>query len=860
MAQFQLSNRLSKIWAKTFEDSRAKSLLGHLLDVSAVALELQRNFPSRVRREAAALGLDAEDIIFLRAWLAGLHDLGKCSVAFQAKSEAHWPEALLGRYRMLNDPGHWRLTAGLLEHRSFVDLVAEALPGVRQGGERILFAAAAGHHGRPPDDLDWGRGNDPQVGPIALELARDIFKVVTHVIPPPSGLRLKIAQAQAMSWQLSGLITLADWVGSDHEFFGPGHPDDPVEYFDAAREAARRAMVSKGLVSQPTCRDPGLARIAPEIITPYPMQLWADRVALPRGPCLTVIEDVTGAGKTEAALTLASRMMAAGKAEGIYFALPTEATANAMFTRLETAHRRLFDEAASPSLVLAHGHSSINEPFLRIRRAQPGTTAAQCNDWIADHRRKAFFAHVGAGTIDQALLSVLQKRHLTLRQYGLAGRILIVDEAHAYDAYMEELLGRLLQLHAMSGGSAIILSATLPLAKREEFLRIYNPVALPVRSDFPLATLSSPDGIVEDPQEAAPRSRRRVEVHRLSSMTDMHGAASRAARDGAAVLVMRNSVDEAIGSTLALRGMGLTVDLFHARFAQCDRKAVEDDVVRRFGKSGPAADRMGRILVATQVVEQSIDVDFDVIFTDLAPVDLIAQRAGRLWRHERGVRSASHPFLHVLSPEPSYDVKEDWLEKTLGNSSFVYQNSAIMWRSAKILFDLGRIETPDGLRTLIESVYGDAAPPIPKGLIAASHRAAGEDGGAKAIGRLNTVRLEEGYGVLGDLPKDQDIGTRLGEETRILRLARIEGDRVLPWASGRQSWPRSEIRVRAAWLAGARPDPDVAEMVEVARADWPDWDDSVIGVVAADGRLMLSDLRKPLFYTPSFGLTREAYA
>lgn len=860
MANFELIQKLSKVWAKAFPDGNSKSLIGHLLDVSAVCLEIQRGSLSRVHREAASLGLNPEDLVSLRAWLAGLHDLGKCSVAFQAKSEAHWPEVLLGPYCLLNDPGHWRLTAGLLEHRSFVGLVAEALPGVRPGGERVLFAAAAGHHGRPPDDLDWGRGIDPQVGPIALELARDIFKIVTRVVPPPSGLRLKIAQAQAISWQLSGLITLADWVGSDQEFFGPGHPDDPVAYFDAARETARRALAAKGLVSQPTCRNPGLARIAPEIMTPYPMQLWADCVALPEGPCLTVIEDVTGAGKTEAALTLASRMMAAGKGEGIYFALPTEATANAMFTRLEAAHRRLFEDAASPSLVLAHGHSSINEPFLRIRQAEPGTTAAQCNAWIADHRRKAFFADVGAGTIDQALLSILQKRHLTLRQYGLAGRILIVDEAHAYDAYMEELLGRLLQLHALSGGSAIILSATLPLAKREEFLRIYHPQARSERADFPLATLSSRDELIEDPQEAAPRSRRRVKIRRLSSRADMHDAASRAALDGASVLVMRNSVDEAIASTLALRGMGLTVDLFHARFAQCDRKTVEDDVVKRFGKSGTAADRTGRVLVATQVVEQSIDVDFDVIFTDLAPVDLIAQRAGRLWRHERGRRCLSCPVLHVLSPEPSEDVKEDWLDKMLGSSARVYQNAAVMWRSAKILFDLGQIETPDGLRTLIESVYGEAAPTIPVGLTRASQRADGEEGGAKAIGRLNAVRLEDGYGVLGDLPKDQEIGTRLGEETRILRLAKLEAGRIRPWATGLQPWARSELRVREAWLAGAQPHPDVAREVEAARSDWPDWDDSVIGVVADDGRVMISGLRKPLFYTPTFGLTREAHA
>ena len=201
------------------------------------------------------------------------------------------------------------------------------------------------------------------------------------------------------------------------------------------------------------------------------------------------------------------------------------------------------------------------------------------------------------------------------------------------------------------------------------------------------------------------------------------------------------------------------------------------------------------------------------------------------------------------------------MNATLGISAHVYKNAAVMWRSAKALFGTGRIETPTGLRDLIEAVYGEKAPPIPNGLTEATQRATGEEGGARTMGMLNTIRLDDGYGVLGDLPKDQDIGTRLGEEVRVMRLARLEGQRVRPWADGCQAWARSEIKVRSTWLAGAVPEPGLAGAISEACKDWPDWDNSVIGVVADDGRLMLAGaLPRPLRYDNSIGLTRESVA
>jgi CRISPR-associated endonuclease/helicase Cas3 len=229
-----------------------------------------------------------------------------------------------------------------------------------------------------------------------------------------------------------------------------------------AQLRAEQALAGKGLLAPKPIAAPSLLQIAPRVsATPRPSQSLAQSLGLADGPQLIVIEDATGSGKTEAAILLAARLLSEGRAEGLYIALPTMATANAMHQRLAGVVNRLFEESgegrARPSLILAHGRAALAGAIAGLDARPLGdgesSTARVCNDWIADDRRRAFFADVGAGTIDQAFLAVLPKKHLTLRQYALAGKILIVDEAHCFDAYMKEELGALLHLHAMNGGS-----------------------------------------------------------------------------------------------------------------------------------------------------------------------------------------------------------------------------------------------------------------------------------------------------------------------------------------------------------------------------------------------------------------------
>ena len=610
------------------------------------------------------------------------------------------------------------------------------------------------------------------------------------------------------------------------------------------------------------------------------MQKLAEEAPLKDGAQLFILEDTTGAGKTEAAIMLAARMMAAGKGEGLYFALPTMATANAMYERLAVTYQKLFETSASEdlSLVLAHGRSNLSEAFRAIvnstdmaNGSEDETASAFCAQWIADDRRKAFYADVGAGTIDQAFLSILPKRHLTLRQYGLAGRILIVDEAHCFDAYMGEELSTLLELHAQNGGSAIVLSATLSLQQRRDMaeafakgLGLRDPEDLSDQlcsEAYPLLTSATIGGVQECESGFDSALRRSVTVERLPDRITAETRALSAAKEEAAVLVICNAVDEAIAVYESLAGLMDTperVNLFHARFAQSDRQVIENDVLRRFGRDAKATGRAGHILVATQVVEQSLDLDFDLVISDLAPVDLIIQRAGRMWRHldkrPPESRPVESPHTLIVSPDPDQVEDQNWLEPALGKAAFVYQNAGVMWRSAKALSDAGCIDTPESFRPLIEYVYanGDVPPALEEKQIEDE----GKEMGSRSLGRFNVVSLEEGYGSLPtELSGTEDIGTRLGEPTVMLRLARLEEERLIPWCTvpdddPNRAWSLSEIRVRENFLAGALPPPEDQALQEQAKSDWPEWEREIlIAVVEGDGRVRLEGAKEDGYFT-----------
>ena len=851
-------NQVLSFWGKTIrsDDSLShkrgvrpmrqqfKPLVHHLLDVAAVAIQLRKGNHSLLHREAGDLGVAPDNLVRIYAFLSSLHDIGKFSKGFQAIVPSLWPKRILGPLQEHGGRPHWRNTAILLRTPPLQDEFRMLFPNVVKDDIVSIIAAVSGHHGKPPTDNDLSIRSsnalhDAQIGRKCVSMSYEAMQILKHFIQPLPIKEIRShKRIMRWSWFLSGFITICDWVGSDDIYFRFHESNIPIErYWKLANNYAKQALYSKGLIPSVPIRRPTYSNFSPQIVGRLrPMQEFVQKIELANGPQLFILEDTTGSGKTEAAIMLAARMMAARKGEGIYFALPTMATANAMYRRLDKVYRSLFDDSATPSLALAHGRSIITQKLWSMRKKMRKkslltngskdhySVSTFCADWIADDRRLSLLAEIGAGTIDQAFLAVLPKKFLTLRQFSLAQRILVIDEAHCFDAYMGEELSSLIRLHIQNNGSIVILSATLACEQRRRIAESFG-AAIGLRdpedlgneimgTSFPMLTSLSRNGVREYCDVGFEESlRREIHIETISKRADSVSIAVESAKMGACVLIICNAVDEAIGvheHVISTIPDSSRVQLFHSRFTQCDRQEVEEAVLQRFARNSTILDRRGGILVATQVVEQSLDLDFDLIITDLAPIDLLIQRAGRLWRHmdvrPKESRPIAGPRMVVLTPDPFSVEDKDWLVSTLGNASYVYRSPGLMWRTAKILFERGLIRIPDSLRPMIEFVYSTSD--LPHQLQDQEDEAEGQEYADRMLGDFNVVDLEDGYGSLGsNISSNEDIGTRLGEETITLRLARRAGEKLVSWSNGdladsQLDWALSEVRVRKNFLAG----------------------------------------------------------
>ncbi|MFN3547103.1 MAG: CRISPR-associated helicase Cas3' [Mesorhizobium sp.] len=879
-------------WAKTSHtgaDWPYKPVAHHLLDVAACALRFLESNPARLAREAQLSGFAPNKHARFCALAAALHDLGKISKSFQFGRPELWPREALDPCpaSMAGSVRHWEATALLLNAHD----VKAALGPIfgAEGIPTMLVSAIAGHHGVAPCDRHVNAQGDAaarhaEIGPKCVAVAAALTTELASLFVDLRDLD-ETVDPKGLSFALNGLITLADWVGSDEIFFEFLDPAIPlVDYWALALQRADSALASKGLLPARPVGSPSLRRLSGHVGDPRPMQTLAETIPVLNEPQIIVIEDGTGSGKTEAALLLANRMMAAGLGEGLFVALPTMATANAMHGRLEAALGGLFD--GNPSLVLAHSKAGIARQLEHLVAAgkddqdQAGVRS-WFNAWIADSRKLAFFASAGAGTIDQAFLSILPKKHLTMRQYALAGRILVVDEAHACDAYMGEELKTLAEMHARLGGSMIVLSATLGRSVRSGLIesfalgrgvssRSMGALREQVQSQaYPLLTRwSLGNGVEEVSVESDPALARSVDIARVETRADVVRLALDAAGRGAAVAIICNAVDPAIETFEALLAAGhdpSRCHLFHARFTVEDRLGIEEKVQTWFGRDSDERERAGRILVATQVIEQSLDVDFDLIVSDLAPADLIVQRAGRLWRHQRSNRPLHRPVLHMLTPDPGTADNPKWLEATLGPASFVYDMPGVMWRTARDLLAKGRLDTPGDLRRLIETAYDVREDDLPTALRPGHAASVGKGYAQKSQAKRNAITPANGYIDLTAPSADEEIGTRLGEKSLTIRLGRRDGGMLVPLcrragADDGLNWALSEITVRDDWFRGGRdgitPQPADETIVEATRSLWPEWERK-ISLYEVDGSgLVLSKAGRQNLYDRASGFRR----
>lgn len=744
-------------WAKTpqdhgdpHEDDRPPwhPLLCHLLDVAAVAETLwDRVLGSGVRAWVAReLGLDASAARQWTTFLAGTHDVGKASPAFAFQDER--------AARRLEREGYRRpAIKPACPHGTISALtLRDVLPaeyGLSREMARTLADVVGGHHGVFPDREELAEVSQAATGSKRWSAAREeLLRRVLALVGPSEGVPQRAGTPVSM-W-LAGLISVADWIGSDQQYFPLEAEDpetvpdlDPERYLDdKARPRAAIALQALGWLARP---GRGSSASFKELFEfePNVMQVGVAQAGEAGGSTsLVIVEAPMGEGKTEAALWLAHRRAHALQAPGLYFALPTQATSNAMLGRLRNYLARAHPDT-DVNLQLLHGMASLSGELLELRRNayrifQPdsidrdtgdragwsGPPSILATEWFT-HRKRGLLAPFGVGTVDQALLSVLKSRHVFVRLFGLGGKTVIVDEVHAYDAYMSTLLERLLEWLASLGVFVVLLSATLPAGRRTALLQAYargRGEGLPEVEDapYPRVSWAGHHSGARTLQTSA-SSRRRVHLRWIPDLLEMDasgrlalaGLLEEALRHGGCAAVICNTVNRAQQVYAALahvstgRAGGRTpaVDLFHARFPFEQRSRREKRVLRRFGKGTQRRPRRA-ILVATQVIEQSLDVDFDVMVTDFAPVDLLLQRSGRLWRHER-VRPDTfvRPELFVSSPRVSDSVP------SFDDGTRAVYDAHVLLRSWLALNGRHTIDVPEDVSSLIEDVYADQAPP-----------------------------------------------------------------------------------------------------------------------------------------------------
>jgi CRISPR-associated endonuclease/helicase Cas3 len=483
---------------------------------------------------------------------------------------------------------------------------------------------------------------------------------------------------------LASFVCLSDWIGSDEKNFNPqgGYEIINRKAHKVVRNLGwEKADLKKGVSFKEAFE-----------FEPNEMQRVFTEVV--KKPGAYVLEAPMGKGKTEAGLWAAYKMMDAGYNDGIYFALPTRLTSNKIYERIQPFLLNTFKDKTAPKLV--HGHSWLTDLNLS-GEFKPGGA------WFTPNRR-AMLMPFGVGTIDQALMSVLRVKYNFIRKFGLFRKVVILDEIHSFDVYTGSLLDFLIQELLNLGCTVIILSATLTAKRRSELLGLKSVQKI---VSYPLITKKEQSqgryiSVRNDSVKSLHYSVKKTSTFPVTKMIQK-------ARAGACVLCIANSVDKAVVIYESLKKLNkrkkVKLGLLHSRFQSWSRNERENEWFDILGKK--AKNRQGCILISTQVVEQSVDLDADILITEIAPSDMILQRMGRVWRHERKNRQWSSPEVWIVRPPVSKLTNKKVFEAMCNPTTLIYP-SYIIWRSIKVWEKIKSVSFPKDIRTILEKTYRNA--------------------------------------------------------------------------------------------------------------------------------------------------------
>ncbi|MBP9013270.1 MAG: CRISPR-associated helicase Cas3' [Smithella sp.] len=697
-----------KYWAKTtIDDLPGLSVYDHMINVGSVACAIAALYPDILKH----FNFKAPDI----GALAALHDLGKISPGFQRKCE-EW----IKKNDLVNVARNycWDTSMEADHGKVSQSAIHDCLLGIGISINNVPYLAAilAAHHGKikyypnprgikPPhikQITEQGSG-------INWQADRQLHakKIWDYFQPDISGISFN--EDTPSLWWLAGITSIADWIGSDERFFSPNRREEN----EAVSELAQEAIDTIGFGKTEFVTGLSFHDLFHDINHPeaqwMPNDMQEKAYNAISDPGVYVIEAPMGIGKTEAALWAAYKLLVARKATGIYFALPTQATSNRMHIRMQDYVSRICRAHNASRLI--HGNSWLIDTTpgllpVATHHDSKRNDARTGRDWFASAKR-ALIAPFGVGTVDQALLGVVAAKHFFVRHFALAGKVVILDEIHSYDLYTGSLIDKLITTLESLRCTVIVLSATLTGKRRGQIVSYSEETPDDKDLSYPLITGRKEEQYLE-PLSAVPPDARDVKIDFLN-VTDATNDAMKQALKGGAVLWVSNTVDAAQKQFKRFNDLTygkIPVGLLHARFPFWRREIIENEWMQRLGKNGKT--RCASILVSTQIVEQSVDIDADLIITELAPTDMLLQRLGRLWRHERGQRPLKMPRLCIIKEEKELDefraMEPKAIIKSLGGKAHVY-DPFVLLRTLQLWKQYSQITIPKQIRELIEATY-----------------------------------------------------------------------------------------------------------------------------------------------------------
>lgn len=801
----QLPAALQVFWAKTGDKDTPDQWMNlpqHMLDSATVAQYLWQNWVSVGSREwvCESLGLSGEEAKALVAWIVGTHDIGKATPEFAGQLDARNNQDLYVYRQRIEDAGYvfpedLTSVSGRCPHSQYSQTIIEDwLSQEAAGGQITAFASIAqisgAHHGTPaahnPDTHSADR--DKQLlSRVKQEpryknwlLAWDgLLSFVADQIGAHSAL-YKVAGGKGLGpdlqFFLTGLTIMSDWLASNPDFFPYSKATDQQErVLRAFENLAMGNNWEPGNFDGKTPKEIYCSRFGwrdDAVLRPI-QEVAVEAARSLRGGGLMCIEAPMGQGKTEAGLVAAEILAQKSGKKGLMFAAPTQATADGLFTRVEQWVEHAAQGSETVSMFLGHSKSALNSRFQEMRFAKihafDGEKDGHQQATIIAHRwfsrKTGVLSSFVVGTVDQVLMMSLASRHVMLRHLGLGEKVVIIDEVHAYDAYMNVYLENALEWLGKMRAPVILMSATLPAGARQRLMQAYarglgvgrrrRRVKRQGSSATGVSAIDLSYPVIHTVSAEGEGSPKKWEVEQpdkhqeftLQAIDDSFAELDRVLaplEDGGCAAIVCNTVDRAQSVYEHLQGMYSDTELrlFHSRFIGRDRVSKEEGLREALGKGNDVSRPEKLIVVGTQVIEQSLDIDFDVMVTDHAPVDLVLQRMGRLHRHERD-KNTRHRFREPICYVRGIEVlgEQNVVPEFPDAAEFIYDRATLISSYAVLMpFFAGRkLRIPADLSSLVQEAYGE--PQLPSEWVESWEKAKE----AQILKRQERVKKAEAY-------------------------------------------------------------------------------------------------------------------